>query len=232
MKKRLNKKLAYRLSLSLVLAIAVLGVVYLNFDRFFKKSAEILIPSLQTQTSVSYLDGSGVRRDGLANSPKLYKLALTRITADIKGRSDETKEVKIDYLDDESNKNLGSITTSLDQTGVVTPNWTNFPEVDPTTPVDIRISTAGFLARRVVGVLLGDGQSLNAGQLRPGDLDQSGKIDYKDYIAWKAKYGQKLAGDAADFNGDGKIDMYDFAVSFGSRCYNATENNQDSWCQQ
>lgn len=110
-------------------------------------------------------------------------------------------------------------------------DWTALP-LDPDKTYDIRISIPGFLSKVTTNVALDSSAVLDTGSLHPGDLNQDKKINWQDYATWKAGYGQTVTNDLRDFNGDGKIDFFDFAVSFGSKCYNATEANQETQCGQ
>lgn len=189
---------------------------------------------ITTTATLTYQDSSGnlVTNQNQSNITKVLPL---KVKAPLRGRDvTNIQSVLIfDFVDNSSNQSAGEISADSSGSDVYQVNWTSKPSIDPNKNFDLRISSPGYLSRKLPDISLLDIPAvIESSSLVAGDVNQDHKINWQDYIQWKAVYGQSVTDNPNDFNGDKIVDYKDYAVSFGTRCYNASEANQDTQCNQ
>ena len=218
-------------------SVIIIGIVFVvGRNSFLKKSADTntVGDSISLTASIAYKDsgGNAITEQGKSVITRVKPLVVQ--TA-LKGR-DTTKSAPtfiFNIIDPTTSQDTGSISINPNQNSQSEVDWTSLASVDPNKVVDLRIASPGFLSRRIADIsLLSASSVIQSSPLIAGDINQDHKINWEDYFAWKANYGQTVSNDPGDFNGDGTIDYKDYALSFGTRCYNATESNQDNQCNQ
>lgn len=216
-------------------------ILFIGSKTFLKKKADQITSAnlINLTATATYKDQSGndqTDRSATATVRKVTALKINlQLQGDDKGIIKKEKLFLASFIDPASEQIPLGDSLHVDQNGELTPDWTLNPKITPETQsYDLEISAPGYLSKKILDAHIIDSSgSQELGTMHPGDVNGDGTINWQDYIEWKAKYSQSVgSADPADFNGDGKIDFVDFAVSFGSSCYNATENNQDTQCQK
>lgn len=232
-KKRLQFKFRLRYKISLILLLIIIGIgLYLFSSLHYKADVNQTVQYITLTANATYQDASGHTNTTGSNDLKVEKVNIRKFTATLRGLSSLNGLTgKIEILDPDTAASVGTINFVLSDTGTFTPDWTGINNIDPHKRYDLRISTPNWLSRKITDVLVNSTDDLTTGTFVAGDLNNDGTINYQDYIAWKNEYG-KTGQNVADFNHDGVVNFVDFAMSFGSRCYNANENNQDNQCNQ
>src|SRR5581483_9106704 len=109
-----------------------------------------------------------------------------------------------------TNVQVGQTSVSTDATGA---GAASLPTSSPAT-VDVRISVPGYLSKVIHNVNPANVNTLNFGQLTPGDLNGDGIVNAIDYSIMASKFGQAYG--LADFANDGKVDANDISILIGS----------------
>lgn len=223
-----NKNTLRLLMISLVAIFSI--SLYFLFNQF--KADELDVQdTLRTHANISFQDESGTNHEQTSNLVEIKKVNLLYVATGLNGRSDE-KIAQIKFHAEFLNPSDDSVIRQVDFVGNNPLDWTDLPGIAADKQYNLRLWADGFLPRKITNISTGQSNPIALTKLKPGDLNNDGKINISDYAIWKAGYGQKVANDPRDFNSDGKIDLYDYAMSYGSRCYNANENNQDTWCNK
>ncbi|MEI8143574.1 MAG: dockerin type I domain-containing protein [Candidatus Berkelbacteria bacterium] len=232
----MKKQITLRLTIYAISVVLLIAFLIVGSQTFLRKKADSVgtAPTNITATStVTYTDtdNNTVSEQTRATISKVTPL---KISAPLRGRdtATPTQPLTVSLINAPTNTTVDTLSATSVATSQYQADWTNSTKIDPTKTFDLRISTPGYLSRKLTGIsLLNIPTILTSATLVAGDVNQDHKINYLDYFAWKEVYGQTVAANPSDFNGDGVVNYKDYAVSFGTHCWNANEIDQDTQCQ-
>ena len=233
---KFEKRTKTQLIIVSCLAIILAAIFFFGIKSFLKKSANTISNNpnkLTTVASLTYGNADGNSATEQAQSTVTIVSPL-KVKAELRGKNitDTKAELTVDFIDSASSQSVEKISTTPNGSNEFQADWTSKSNIDPSKTFDLRISSPGYLSRKLAGIsLLDTFEITDSGPLVAGDINQDHKISWDDYFVWKASYGQNTPSNPSDFNGDGVVNYKDYAVSFGTHCYNATEANQDIQCQ-
>jgi len=217
-------------TISLLIVIVLSLMYFSDFGLNFKNKADVVENKYSVDTTIAYK-----KEDEMVNESYNSKIILVQpliVNALLNNKTTKNNFFTINFIDPSTGQSKGQMTVqSVDGRNFI--DWLNLDSIDAETAYDIRISSKGYLSRTLKDVILKSvSANFSVSNLIAGDVNQDQKINWQDYIDWKKVYGSKTADGSTDFNGDGIVNFLDYAVSFGTRCYNATEKNQDEQCKK
>lgn len=162
---------------------------------------------------------------------KVKKVSPIYIKFTQKGRTDDKKKPVNLRLVDPTSQEVSQLTLSTDPTtGNQSSDWTDL-NINSDNKFNLRLDADGYLSKIISNTDITNGEVNNFNVLQPGDIDNNGNIDIQDYVTFKRAYSNTDPNSLkADFSGDGKVDYFDYAMSFGS-CYSGTVSNQAERCR-
>ncbi|MFA6963320.1 MAG: hypothetical protein WC227_01210 [Patescibacteria group bacterium] len=233
---KLEKRTKVQLIVVSCLAIMLAGVFLAGTRGFLRKKADTISTDSNQLTAVASLTYQNADGDSMIEQSQSVVTLVSPLTikAQFRGKSvaNDSPEVFFDFIDSSSSQSVEKMSATSVGSDEFQADWTSKSEIDPAKTLDLRVSSPGYLSRKFAGIsLLEASPTVNSASLIAGDINQDRRIDWQDYFTWKSSYGQNTTSNLSDFNGDGVVNYKDYAVSFGTHCYNATEANQDIQCQ-
>ncbi|MEI6498690.1 MAG: hypothetical protein WCO23_01880 [bacterium] len=212
-------------------------VFLLGLYTFLRKQASItdtFFEKLTTSLTITYKNIQGASISEHTTST-IKKVSPLKISTSFRGKTivGNNSKLDVDLIDSSLDQTIGTFPTVMGENNMFEGDWTSIANINPLKTFDLRIHSPGFLSRKMTDIsLLSLSSELQAKPLVAGDVNQDQLIDVQDYLNWKSSYGQQnVVNNPKDFNGDGVINYKDYAISFGTPCYGATEINQDTKCK-
>ncbi|HOX40982.1 MAG TPA: hypothetical protein PK263_02200 [bacterium] len=233
------RSIYYKKTAQLVLFVFVLALgLYYAID---KRRADIVTvgSNISNQATAKFKIGTSTSYSTRVSSVitgRTDSNIIGTIASRLQGRAAEKRsglQGVVEVIDPSSGSVLGTVDFKYDN-GDPKVNFDQVSGISRSVLYDIRISIKGYLPKKIRNVRLDGNVELDSGgTVLAGDISRSsvGIINWDDFSAWKQSYGKGITSSddpdfAKDFNGDGIINYFDFAIAYGSDNWQKTENAQ------
>jgi hypothetical protein len=248
----MNKRLQYQLTIYGLSAVVFVSVFAVGYKTFLKKSADTLSTTGNTvsnSASVIYTDQNNSQFSENSNAVdiKVVDGNVVLSSTIIGNRSVKDKDARVELIDSATAASVGTINFKYGSDNTATVNLASIANISADKAYFLRLTIPNFLPKKVQ-FQLGVNNAISLTNIAAGDIagppynrntdtygPPDGVVNRYDNAYWKKMYfdfrDKGIFSTEANFNGDTKIDLRDYDMSYGSTCYNVNETDQETKCQ-